>query len=177
MVPASPDYFSVMAINALAKVLPRWKMWSDQAAKLQVLCDATYPYPGLSPRFLGTVIQNYRPRKGKATVGFQRWIDEIAKAVQNQLVPNLKEAGMLLPAQAYSAAGIASDHCLVEIPDFNTLIAKAQAAQTPVFDLSKEQINEVGVVLDQQLDKKQQFHKLFDDLAVRVLELTNEQNS
>ncbi len=41
LVPASPDYFSVMAINSLTRVLPRWRAWSRAASSMQVFRDAS----------------------------------------------------------------------------------------------------------------------------------------
>jgi cellulose biosynthesis protein BcsQ len=45
LVPMHPDYFSIMAIESLASVLPKWKAWSETAKSLQVLRDAEYPFP------------------------------------------------------------------------------------------------------------------------------------
>ena len=43
IVPTNPDYFSAMAIESLAKVLPDWHKWANQASELQVLKSAVYP--------------------------------------------------------------------------------------------------------------------------------------
>ena len=54
LVPASPDYFSVMAIDSLTSVLPRWRAWSKKASSMEVFQEATYafppPFPGFSVR-------------------------------------------------------------------------------------------------------------------------------
>ena len=44
-VPASPDVFSVMALESLSRVLPRWTTWARGAAQLDALADADYPFP------------------------------------------------------------------------------------------------------------------------------------
>ena len=62
IVPASPDYFSVMAIDSLTSVLPRWRAWAKQASSMSVYREATYPLPTTVPKFLGTIIQKYRIR-------------------------------------------------------------------------------------------------------------------
>ena len=62
IVPASPDYFSVMAIDSLTCVFPRWRAWAQQASSMSVFRDATYPLPTTVPKFLGTIIQKYRIR-------------------------------------------------------------------------------------------------------------------
>ena len=62
IVPMFPDYFSAMATESLASVLPKWSAWARQCKKLPVLQEAIYPFPDKRPKFLGTIIQNYRPR-------------------------------------------------------------------------------------------------------------------
>jgi cellulose biosynthesis protein BcsQ len=36
VVPTAPDFFSVMAIDSLSRVLPRWQAWAEQAKHLQL---------------------------------------------------------------------------------------------------------------------------------------------
>src|SRR5262249_36669352 len=66
LVPMHPDYISIMAIESLAAVLPKWKGWSETSKTLPALRDAEYPFPDIRPKFLGYVIQKYRPRGGAA---------------------------------------------------------------------------------------------------------------
>lgn len=56
LVPTSADFFSVMAIDSLAKVLPRWYAWAKSASSLQILKEANYPFPDVTLRFLGTIV-------------------------------------------------------------------------------------------------------------------------
>ena len=51
-VPSSPDVFSVMAIDSLARVLPRWMSWAHNAASLEALATADYPFPPPELTFL-----------------------------------------------------------------------------------------------------------------------------
>ena len=53
---------------------------------------------------------------------------------------------MTLPADVYQKVGM-DDYCLATIPDFNSLIAKSQETQTPIYDLTDEQIGQSGRVL------------------------------
>jgi len=55
IVPMAPDYFSVMATDSLATVIPKWKSWVMQAQSNPTLAQASYPFPKSTPRFLGTV--------------------------------------------------------------------------------------------------------------------------
>jgi cellulose biosynthesis protein BcsQ len=176
IVPASPDYFSVMAIESLSTVLPRWSTWSERAKQNPTLKSAAYPYPDRTPQFLGTVIQKYRPRKGAPTEGFQKWIDSINDKVAKQLVPALDPLKMLLPLARYKkVAGLLPGYCLAQIPDFNTLIAKSQEHKTPVFALKDEQLGHVGTVLAVDRAKREEFDTMFRELADRVETLvTNE---
>jgi cellulose biosynthesis protein BcsQ len=86
IVPMAPDYFSVMATDSLASILPKWASWAAQAKALPVLQKATYPFPDKNPKFLGPIIQRYRLRESKTPSGaFQKWIDEIEQGVKNGL--------------------------------------------------------------------------------------------
>ncbi|MBM3241002.1 hypothetical protein FJZ31_32365 [Candidatus Poribacteria bacterium] len=177
IVPTIPDYFSVMAIDSLSNVLPYWRAWAEKAQSLPILRNAVYPFPNITPKFLGTIVQNYRPRRGVPSSGFQKWIDEINKIVLNRLVPELDKLNMMLPKQAYKEQEIKSGFCLATIPDFNTLIAKSQKAQTPVFALNPEQIGYVGKVLKNTIKSRDNFKKIFSELADKVIRLTNYANS
>ena len=171
IVPTTPDYFSVLAIDSLADVLPRWLEWSHRASSLAILRDAVYPFLENTPKFLGTVVQNYRPRRGSPAKGFQMWIDRINEAVAGKLVPSFQAVQMMLTPESYMEQGV-SDHCLITIPDFNTLVAKSQEFQTPVFELTEKQIGLTGPVLSQTMESRNRFRELFSDLADKVMALT-----
>ena len=172
VVPTTPDYYSVMAIDSLTKVIPNWHHWSRRAQRLPVLKNATYPFPEIIPKFIGTIIQNYRPRRGRPAKGFQQWIDQINAKVSNQLFPALYEVELTLPADVYQKVGM-DDYCLATIPDFNSLIAKSQETQTPIYDLTDEQIGQSGRVLEQTKTSQANFRKTFSDLGDKVIHLTN----
>jgi hypothetical protein len=176
LVPTAPDYFSVMAIDSLSTLLPKWMEWARKAADLETLSTANYPFPKPSLRFLGTIIQRYRPRKGKAASGFQSWIDQINDRVAKKLGPSLAKYGATLPTQEYEAAGVIPDegYCLAEIADFNSLMTASQNNQTPVFALTDEMMGHVGTVLQQDIIKRDEFRKTFADLADRVIILAKE---
>ena len=171
IVPTTPDYYSVMAIDSLARVIPSWYSWSRRAQNIPVLQDATYPFPCITPRFLGTIIQNYRPRRGRPTSGFQQWIDEIRRKVTEQLVPALNKISMTFSEEQYESAGV-QDYCLGTIPDFNSLIARSQEAQVPIFDLSEDQLQQTGTVLKQTKQSQERFREIFSKIAKEVVALT-----
>lgn len=175
LIPASPDYFSVMAMESLSNVIPRWHSWSRRAQVNPVLTGASYPYPKRDPKLLGTVIQRFRPRKGAPTIGFQNWIDTLNNQVTERLVPVLQKEEMLLPRERYAAIdNFLPDMCLALISDFNTLIAKSQEHNVPVFMLSEEQLGHTGTVLKSDQEKIAEFRDVFSCMADKVLMLTNE---
>ena len=188
LVPASPDFFSVMAIDSLTSVLPRWRAWSGQASTMEVFQEATYPFPATVPKFLGTIVQRYRtrqrtmegdieegpPTSGAPAAGFQKWIDEINRTVKEKFVPMLRQQGMLLDDRKYQRLGISDNYCLASISDFNSLIAKSQEFQAPVFALTDQQIGLTGIGLQQTPKRKNQFNDIFSTLADRIVELTND---
>jgi cellulose biosynthesis protein BcsQ len=45
LVPTSPDVFSVMALDSLARVIPRWVGWAQRAAQLDALSTAIIRSP------------------------------------------------------------------------------------------------------------------------------------
>ena len=172
IVPTNPDYFSVMAIESLATVLPKWHTWAEKARALPVLTTATYPFPKVTPKFLGIVVQNYRPQGGTPAAGFQKWIDEINEIVSSKLVSELCKIGMMLPDQVYGDENMGTASCLATIPDFNRLIAKSQDHQTPVFALTSEQIGQSGTILENTLESRDNFKQIFSGLADKIIRLT-----
>ena len=173
LVPTAPDYFSMMAIDSLATVLPKWIEWARKAHELEPLRSAAYPFPKPRLKFLGSIIQKFRPRKGRATEGFQSWIDDINKRVVERLFPTLRKYGLTFEDEAYNKAGVtaAQSYCLAQIPDFNTLIASSQTHQTPVFALEDAMFGHTGTVLEQDRRKRDEFRTIFSDLADRVVVL------
>ena len=188
IVPMFPDYFSAMATESLASILPKWAAWARQGKKLSILQEAIYPFPDKHPKFLGTIIQNFRVKKGVPAAAFQRWIEEIKRGVQTKLLPILRENDMLLPDELYwQASRIGSDTTqlnlffedtasqpLLQLSDFNTLIALSQEHKAPVFNLTDNQLEKEGVVLETMRKSMHKFRVLFSDGADRILTLTED---
>ena len=191
IVPMFPDYFSAMATESLASILPKWAAWAKQSKALPILQEAIYPFPDKRPKFLGTIIQNFRVKKGNPAAAFQRWIEEIKMGVQTKLIPVLSENDMLLPDELYQEASrigseptqlsiffhnIASQP-LLQLSDFNTLIALSQEHKAPVFDLSDHQLKKEGIVLETMRKSMNKFRDLFSDGADRIITLTENAES
>lgn len=172
IVPLHPDYFSSMALRSLARTLPRWKKWADLAYKEEVLKNANYPFPEPKIKFIGSIVQKYRPRNGKASGAFQKWIDELQKTLSEVLVPKLEEINMLEQGMFEQTIGTSPSTPIMEVSDFNSLIALSQEHQVPVYNLTEEQANQQGAVWDQTKKSMGVFSKAFDECADKVILLT-----
>lgn len=173
IVPLHPDYFSSMALSSLARTLPRWKSWADTAYAIDVLSNADYPFPQPRSQFLGAVVQKYRPRNGRASSAFQRWIDQLTDGLQTTLIPALEKAGLLNVAEYEAKIGRKPWEPLLEVQDFNSLIALSQEHQVPVYALTQVQTaNQRGAVWDQMQQSMQLFHSAFEECADRIFTLT-----
>lgn len=173
IIPTTADFFSVMAIDSLARVLPRWSKWAATASSMQILKDAAYPFPDITLRFLGIIIQNYRIIRGKETAAFETWIQKIQEDVSMKLVPVLDQHRMMFPEQTYLDQGIGEHYCLTKIANFNSLIALSQEHRTPIYALTPQQLGQTGVVLQNNQAKQEEFQKMFADLADKVIGLTS----
>lgn len=174
LVPMAPDYFSVMATESLATTLPKWKSWSNIAKTIPALRNASYPYPDRSPKFLGTIIQKYRLRSADLpSAAFQKWIDEVNNGVKTKLVPALGMNEMLLDSSVYQNAGVEVGNPIIQMSDFNGLIAQSQKHQVPVFELTDAQIEQRGVVLKTTKASMMNFRRLYSDGADKILRLVS----
>ena len=188
IVPMFPDYFSAMATVSFASILPKWAAWAKHGKTLDLLKKAIYPFPDKHPKFLGTIIQNFRVREGDPTAAFRQWIEDIKIGVQHKLIPVLRENDMLLPDELYYKANlIGSDggqlqllpffeeiasQPILQLSDFKSLIACSQEHQAPVFNLTDVQLKTTGIALDNQKESMNKFRSLFSDGADRIITLT-----
>jgi cellulose biosynthesis protein BcsQ len=172
IVPITTDFVSVMAIDSLAKILPKWYAWAKTASSLPILKNAAYPFPNVTLRFLGTVVQNYEIIRGKETDALQTRIQKLEQAISNKLVPILCQNNMMLPGAIYSEQGINGSLSLTKI-SFNSLIALSQQNRVPVYDLTPEQLMQTGIALENNQKKQEEFRKTFSDLAEKIIALTS----
>jgi cellulose biosynthesis protein BcsQ len=173
LVPTTADFFSVMAIDSLSKILPKWYAWAKTASSLPILKNATYPFPEVKLKFLGTIVQNYRIIGGKETKAFQVWIDRIQQDVANKFVPILEKNNLLLPKENYINEGIEEYFTLAKIPNFNSLIALSQEHGTPVYALTAKQLGYTGNALAQNQNKQLEFENTFSDFAHKIIQLSS----
>lgn len=171
LVPLHPDYFSSMALTSLARALPRWQAWANTAYSIDVLQNADYPFPKPHATFVGAVIQKYRPRNGRASSAFQKWIDQLGVGMKETLLPALEKAGMVDQKAFTARAGIEPWKPLMEVADFNSLIAFSQEHQVPVFALEQKHSDQSGAVWERTEKSMGVFKKAFTECADRLLKL------
>lgn len=172
IVPLHPDYFSSMALSSLSKTLPRWKAWADAASRLEVLKNADYPFPESKTEFIGAIVQKYRPKYGKASSAFQRWIDQLVRGLKEELVPSLTGAGLLDIQNFKDRIGTEPWTPIMEVADFNSLIAESQEHQVPVYALTAEMLQQRGAVWEQNQESMAVFRDAFAECADKVVALT-----
>lgn len=179
IVPTSPDFFSVMAVRSLARVIPTWEKWAANARDL--LADATYPLQMNTPKFLGYTINDFNLSSGHAQQSFRAIMDSIASEIENTLIPAFKKSGMLLPLERYETEyekmrqssnqnhfNYRNPFCLAEISNFNKLIALSNEESIPVFELKLVHAN------PGQHRTLNWFRFLFEQFAQRIIRLTND---
>lgn len=165
IVPISPDYYCNQAISSLARVLPRWNAAVTHFRNMSLL----YPLPAMPPKFCGIISQRYRPRLGSPAHSFQQWIDVIKATVLREFVPALTIEKMTISVVDFNAAKPSdTPYNLINIADFNSLIAQSQKHNIPVFALSDEQIEQVGVILETMKESRRKFRESFDALAKSI---------
>lgn len=168
IIPTAPDYFSVMALDSLSDVLPKWYTQSKRLQDNEIIQDAEYKFPNKTPKFLGNVIQQFNVRSNQPTEGFKKWFSKINEYTNDKFVPALNKKAMLLETTCYQ-----DNYILAEIANFNSLITFAQEHNKPVFSLTQEDIKQSGAVWTSSKEKIASFEKLFSDLADNIVSMTH----
>lgn len=169
IVPTNPDPFSLMAIDTLRKILPRWGSWKINSETL--FDDSAYKLPPGMPKFIGTLIQRFNVRNGTAARPYRNNIGEIQQKTIQELLPALERQGMSLSRESYESELLEGGLCLGQIPDFQGLLPKAISVGVPVFDIEDNEIRETGPILTDMVRNRDRFLEQFRDLGDKVLEL------
>lgn len=172
IIPTNPDPFSIMALNTLRNILPKWYEW--KTSMMESFEEAAYPLPEGIPYFLGTLIQRFNIRNGKAAKPYKSNIEEIKEITKSKLYQSLSHSSMVLPLENYEEANIKEENgfCLQEISDFQSLLPRSYEAGVPVFDLTDEDLKASGNVFKQLQKKRDLFNKLFYDFANQMREIS-----
>lgn len=169
LIPTNPDPFSIMALQTLESIFPRWAIW--KVGNEAVFQDSAYPLrPGL-PKFAGTVIQRFNVRKGRAAAPYRDNIAEIKTVTQSRLYPALRNAGLTLPDNNYPDTLLSNGFCLEEIPDFGALLPHSHEAGVPVFALTDEELRATGEVLTNMIQKRNNIREQLTAVAQTLQDL------
>lgn len=109
-------------------------------------------------------------------------MDKISDVINQELVPNLQNEGMLLPEKKYIDAknlnsNLKSQHrelqkyCIAEISNFNKLIAMSNDQSIPIFELSNKNMQEG------QRKTLGWFKALFELIADKIILMTSDEES
>jgi cellulose biosynthesis protein BcsQ len=169
VVPTNPDPFSLMAVGTLESILPRWAAWSKSSN--QLFAHSAYPLPNFTPKFLGSLIQRFNIRNGKAAKPYRDNIADIKTAISGTFFQSMSKSGMVLQAGQYPQDLMNQQYCLSEIPDFQGLLPKAYAAGVPVFELTDGELEATGPILDGMKEKRAVFADQFSDLTAKLVAL------
>lgn len=166
IVPTNPDPFSLMALSTLEKVLPRWKSWAIQSKDLFI--DSSYALPEAEMKFMGEIIQRFSLRNNQASRPYTGKINAIKEKIESNLVSTFNKKNMLVDISELKREGMLSDYCLGEIPEFGSLLQKANQLGIPIFELNETNMGEAGTVLAQMMEKKDDFDHLFEKIATVI---------
>lgn len=184
IVPTNPDPFSIMALNSLATILPRWVDWADNMR--DTFTGAAYPLSDSRPKFIGEIVQKFNVRKGKATLSAKYSIEGIKDSVRDTFIPALRRASMLFEESDYAEAEIPLDFCIAEIPDFQGMIHKSYAIGKPVFILTDSEIRDsfddkrnltVGNLFDNYIKMRDKYKEDFEKIANQIITIGNHVHS
>lgn len=172
IIPAAPDYYSLMAVRSLAKIVPQWESWAKEARL--VFADETYPFPNKTPKFLGYTFADYaitRDKKSgkigakKATEQFAPVMNFIKDTFSNLFLTKLKEKNekLLLPNRENT------DYFLAEIPNFSGLGSLFHRQGLPVFEVKTNKSRNGSMIL-----RKEMFTGIYNNFAEKILTLTQD---
>jgi chromosome partitioning protein len=168
IIPTNPDPFSIMAIDTLRRILPRWVTWKQSAVPL--FAESAYPLPDGIPKFIGTLIQRFNIRRGRAAAPYRDNIEEIKSKISGDFLTAIAASGMTLPDEDYDSISD-EGYCLSEIPDFQGLLPKSYDAGVPVFELTNKEMGVTGPVLAGMIDKRTMFKASFKETSEKIVEL------
>lgn len=113
ILPTNPDPFSLMALDTLSALFPRWYKVANEMKVL--FAGSSYPFPDVNPKLGGVIINRFNVRNGAPARAFRNTIEEIETKVQREFAPALGRSGMLFSSSVYNAAHIPDSYSLATI--------------------------------------------------------------
>ena len=184
IIPTSPDYFSIMAIDSMSEVLPRWATWASKFMSMEALTEeALYSLPIIKPKFLGAVVQRLGRRYGETTNQFQLAIDNIGQCIIEHLLPDLRKKELCFAPERYDDILGGNNIFLAKIPEFGQLNSLSQKNNKAIFALldtemtfnneeTGREIPYTGSILKNINKKKEDLKNIFSEFANFVIQLT-----
>lgn len=172
IIPTTPDLFSLMAVKSLAIALTRWMDWKKE--NIHYFEKAVYPFPTVTPKFIGFITQRFNVRNGEATRPFKDKIQEIKDYISTDLIEIIKRNDMAFSDEKYRQCHIPEDFLLCEIKDFQGLAPKSTKAKVPVFALTNDELEVVGAPLTVQAANRDEFSTKYDMIANYIISLLND---
>lgn len=134
-IPVAPDRFNVQAIGTLSSIIRRWM--SEHAEVYEDFVALGLPIRLGKPKFLGTISQQFKVVGGRPKPGYRLWMERIPLAVEERLIPVLREFStdtLNLAEYVNGENGISA----TEIPDFGSLAPLMQEYGKPVYTITRE---------------------------------------
>lgn len=120
IVPAACDLFSVRAMKTLGRTLSGWI--SEWKTITELAPEDEYLLPG-TPLFLGYVPQSFSVYRGSPASHQARYLSQLDKSVQSDIVGPLKQIGLAPKSTTYR---------LGEVKDFGQLVTASQREGVPI---------------------------------------------
>lgn len=131
VLPLAPDLFSLTALPSVGKAVSRWiRDWEaavaniKRAERLHVVSDnllAGKPSP------LGYISQQFASYRSAPAAAFQRWMDQIPKTYEEQIIKRLSEENVRFP----NMPGM-----IGKVQNLSSLVPMAQESNRAIFELS-----------------------------------------
>lgn len=175
IIPTSTDYFSVQAIKSLALKIPEWENWAKKAR--EIFKESFYPLPLNTPKFLGFTCNKFNLSHGQPQPNHQQMMDRIGKVVDDLLVPNLTNVGMIMPENLYKQyteqqRDSQSKYCIAEFSDYNKLNVISQQNNIPLYDVPNSELRE-----ENQRITRDWFNRLYSYFADEIIYRTTDATS
>nr|VFK32567.1 MAG: Cellulose biosynthesis protein BcsQ [Candidatus Kentron sp. MB]VFK35387.1 MAG: Cellulose biosynthesis protein BcsQ [Candidatus Kentron sp. MB]VFK77272.1 MAG: Cellulose biosynthesis protein BcsQ [Candidatus Kentron sp. MB] len=170
IIPTSPDFFCYQAVQSLSELLPKWKEETDTFRDTRV----RNRLPETPPKMLGIISQKYNKYSGKMAKSYEEWMQKIQRYSRDGLAKSLENHDMVIPVELFKEHIKDNEpYNLINVSDFNSLIAMSQKHSVPIFNLGELQINRSGNVRTTMIKSRDEFSRLFNEFAIAICGLTD----
>ncbi len=124
VIPLGPDLFSLQGLRNLGPTLRSWRnLWNK---RVENWSQPMFPLPKGEMRPVGYIVQQHTERLNRPTLAYDRWIRRMPSEYRSSV----------LGSSEPSPPSVKEDpHCLALLKHFRSLMAMAQEARRPIFEL------------------------------------------